>query len=346
MAEQQSTRRIVRLTLSVIILTVALIFGYPASLKSVQTPSHHVVRRQQPIVDFGPTNISSLSSRSIAVPFGHDNYHLNASLSSIPRLLRKRDPELFDYYVCKGGELWQRAQDAFDGQVPPGRVFTETDATRTGGWVTVDDSIDMTERWRRPFTDRLGGVPPKADVRKITKSQIVGFINDFGQQYSTQGFYSMNFIPSKNAIMALNVFSPKRELRGRADPVPEDQIPQYLPRLNRLSDMMWTVWASIQPEESRGGLRYIMHDDVTNDDTAEIMEDSLMKAGDSLRLPWPGKTYRMDTDEGKALLGTPNGLATAWLMIDRAAILGRRDPTITIWDCDIAFCMLWDMVPV
>lgn len=63
----------------------------------------------------------------------------------------------------------------------------------------------------------------------------------------------------------------------------------------------------------------------------------------------------MDGEEGKALLGTPNGLATAWLLYDRYGQLERMAPRVTSWTdvrrlelCDFVFkdvswYMLWEL---
>jgi hypothetical protein len=39
---------------------------------------------------------------------------------------------------------------------------------------------------------------------------------------------------------------------------------------------------------------------------------------------WPGVTFDIESEEGKAILGTPNGAGTAWLLIQRKRELGRR----------------------
>lgn len=56
---------------------------------------------------------------------------------------------------------------------------------------------------------------------------------------------------------------------------------------------------------------------IINEDTLSIMAHiggPEYEATESL--PFPGVDFGMDTDEGKALLGTPNGVGIAWLMIN------------------------------
>lgn len=42
-------------------------------------------------------------------------------------------------------------------------------------------------------------------------------------------------------------------------------------------------------------------------------------------MTFPGLEFGVDTEEGEALLGTPNGMGTAWLLYDRSRELGRRN---------------------
>lgn len=61
---------------------------------------------------------------------------------------------------------------------------------------------------------------------------------------------------------------------------------------------------------------------------------------------FPGLDFGMDSDEGRALLGTPNGIGAARLLIDRASELGRRDVRIYIFEPEEEYpCMLVDMRP-
>jgi hypothetical protein len=47
---------------------------------------------------------------------------------------------------------------------------------------------------------------------------------------------------------------------------------------------------------------------------------------------WPGTTFDMECEEGRAILGTPNGAGTAWLLIQHKKQLGdRRIEKVTIF---------------
>lgn len=76
-----------------------------------------------------------------------------------------------------------------------------------------------------------------------------------------------------------------------------------------------------------------------------IIDEADKEASD---LPFPGLAYGMDSPQGRALLGTPNGIGAARLLIDRAATLGRREIRIHIFwpDGNANYpCMLIDMAP-
>lgn len=90
------------------------------------------------------------------------------------------------------------------------------------------------------------------------------------------------------------------------------------------------------------------HHFIGNPDTVGII-DRLLQATfdtDSPNVPWPGASFDIETEAAKALLATPNGVGVAYLMMDRAAALGRRRPRVNVWNGNGFRSMLWDMVPV
>ncbi|KAL9011837.1 MAG: hypothetical protein Q9173_003353 [Seirophora scorigena] len=56
------------------------------------------------------------------------------------------------------------------------------------------------------------------------------------------------------------------------------------------------------------------------------------KHGGANSKPFPGLEFGMDTEEGRALLGTPTGVGVAWLLIERWKELGRRIPRVRIFN--------------
>ena len=68
-----------------------------------------------------------------------------------------------------------------------------------------------------------------------------------------------------------------------------------------------------------------------NPDSVAIMHEIFINVRGNSVVLWPGVSFEMNTDEGKALLGTPNGFGTAWLLLNRYRQLGKRWPRVTIW---------------
>lgn len=51
-----------------------------------------------------------------------------------------------------------------------------------------------------------------------------------------------------------------------------------------------------------------------------------------------------EEDEGKALLGMPNGVGTAYFYMDHFRAMGKRRITVDVWSCSEEFpCMMWNL---
>ncbi|KAL8924705.1 MAG: hypothetical protein Q9208_003895 [Pyrenodesmia sp. 3 TL-2023] len=125
-------------------------------------------------------------------------------------------------------------------------------------------------------------------------------------------------------------------------------IDKSIPPLNRQSDAMWAVWKTVSATPN--SLRYICRDGVVNPDTKSIMNEVFRRTSPTQKpVTWPGLTFGIETEEAQALLGTPNGLAVAFMLMDRAKELGRRRLSVTIAATDPelgqGYRMLWDMAP-
>lgn len=56
--------------------------------------------------------------------------------------------------------------------------------------------------------------------------------------------------------------------------------------------------------------------------------------------------FGIDSDEGRALFATPNGIAVAWILINHQGALGSRVPRVSIFRVGGLNCMIWEMIPV
>jgi len=91
-----------------------------------------------------------------------------------------------------------------------------------------------------------------------------------------------------------------------------------LPRLRKLSDVFWGYWIRDNPNVSN--LRYLWMMDVENVDTQKIVTQALHNVGKEIE-KWPGVTFDMTTDEGKAILGKKNARPCSGLAANPAQLL-------------------------
>ncbi|KAL8719156.1 MAG: hypothetical protein Q9181_008094, partial [Wetmoreana brouardii] len=124
--------------------------------------------------------------------------------------------------------------------------------------------------------------------------------------------------------------TPQARLTNSSTTTPASPAPKSQP----------TIWNDLNGHNIQNvrKLRFIGRSNIANPDTRYIMRAIFFSARRHKLVPWPGLRYTMRDEEGQALLTTPNGVATAWLLMDHGSILGVRDLAVTIWT--------WSEVPV
>lgn len=138
-----------------------------------------------------------------------------------------------------------------------------------------------------------------------------------GMKYpATDVKYELAVSPAGGIVVLFNIFSPALVwAKGAKDIVP----------LHRFSDIVWLIWAQechdakIDP----GSLRYVLHVNVNNAQTLDTIE--AVTRVEPFSLPgYPGHSFAADTEAVKAFVGTPNGLGTAYLVINHRKQFGPR----------------------
>ncbi|KAH6644834.1 hypothetical protein C7974DRAFT_420258 [Boeremia exigua] len=97
--------------------------------------------------------------------------------------------------------------------------------------------------------------------------------------------------------------------------------PAKLPRLRAFSDILWAYWARANPDVTN--IRFFFMLGISNDETNQLIARCLHNAGKELS-EWPGVEFGADTEEGHALIGSPNGAAFAYFLLQRKGVLGRK----------------------
>ncbi|KAH8430879.1 Mitochondrial import inner membrane translocase subunit tim8 [Aspergillus melleus] len=112
------------------------------------------------------------------------------------------------------------------------------------------------------------------------------------------------------------------------------------PPLYKMSGVYFLEWQR-QATENKNikKLRYFFRYHIKNEDTLTIIQK--ITNGFTALTEWPGTEFVIhkktkgqvqDTDEGKALLRTPNGVGVAYFLLTNKRVLGKRIPdTVRIW---------------
>lgn len=102
-----------------------------------------------------------------------------------------------------------------------------------------------------------------------------------------------------------------------------------VPALQSLSDLLWGGWyRGSQPDTSNNknvkNLKYLISLSVTNAESLSIIQRVLQSKNKATPSLWPGDKFDMTTDEGKALLGSPNGKRFGYLLTQRKDDVGIK----------------------
>ena len=123
-------------------------------------------------------------------------------------------------------------------------------------------------------------------------------------------------------ILAWWKYSPFSQASEQKPPLdPSDPLPD----LKRWSDVAYMVWAAECKKKGQpiSNLQHIFSSPFENAESQGI----IARAMETTMEPplWSSrKEYSMDTDEGKAILGSPNGRGVTLLLIQHKAQLGER----------------------
>ncbi|CAO1601171.1 hypothetical protein XANCAGTX0491_004835 [Xanthoria calcicola] len=318
--------------------------------------------KRQPLAK--TTNTSPLGSSSAAVAarvLGVHDDQFNLSATDLSHVLTKRERTLtFNAAWCTGYQLnYKVIQEALAGTRAPAKDYGEDDIKN--GWSkeplfrSIPAGFDEAFKaiGKNVFPDIGERVPTFQETVGINLVQDIPFLNSAGKKQdpipprnNLQAHYECFYIPKWHAIISTDSRSPKYMLPAlQKNP---SALAKRIPPLNRQSDVLWAVWKSTTPFPA--DLRYIGRDIITNDDTRGVMNDIFAQGPTGKPLLWPGVSFDIDTKEGQALLGTPNGLATAYILADRAAAMGRRSISVRIWAAETeplnqGYRMLFDMAP-
>ncbi|KAL9019871.1 MAG: hypothetical protein Q9180_008669, partial [Flavoplaca navasiana] len=168
--------------------------------------------------------------------------------------------------------------------------------------------------------------------------------DNFGNNHwqATKSEYRAYYLPFHGTILITTAYGPTYWVKKRG--VPDNEIQQHIPKLHQLSDAVWEVWKAVTDQPQT--LRFLARDGIRNRITIPLLDYLFKRDRNSLEVPWDRRlTFGLDSDEGKALLATPHGIAVAWLLIHHHEKLGSRDPRVSIFQVEGHRCMIWELIP-
>lgn len=117
-----------------------------------------------------------------------------------------------------------------------------------------------------------------------------------------------------------------------------------IPGLKFWSDVAFLQWQSRASEDSE--LKYVLRYDVLNLKTGFVVE-AINVANGADTMPWPGVDYDAGSDQGRALLGTPNGSSVAYMLVQHKRRLGHKTvEKITVFRQHKKLMLLFHVVDV
>ncbi|KAL8864820.1 MAG: hypothetical protein Q9174_007208, partial [Haloplaca sp. 1 TL-2023] len=292
---------------------------------------------------------TSSTTKTIPLPFGTSSFTANFTThTSHPK---RALPDQFRGLVCKGTRYADGVTAAIAGNGPAAPVFPtpggDTGYALNNGWQYDDDFPDneLPSRWTPVFEMMPQGYPPEGEPLYVELNQQADFVNVNGEEQDRiRGNYHAFYIVSNTAILITYSQSPVQFVTTELD-IPASEVDAVVPPLHRLSDAIWLIYGDLD-EDGAGALRFIMRDNINNDVTSPLLEHIFRTRRGTLDVPWENRlTFDLDSDEGKALFGSPNGVAVAWVLIHRVQELGRRMPRVSIFRAEGKNCMVWDLVP-
>ncbi|KAF2828230.1 hypothetical protein CC86DRAFT_439187 [Ophiobolus disseminans] len=182
-----------------------------------------------------------------------------------------------------------------------------------------DNMCYKTEHWDRSRTGTDGRqLPP-----------VLQWYDNGGKQFKATGSeheFAMNTVGG--AIIGLYLDSPKSAASRNWYGNKKDPEIAQLPHLHALSDILWAFWN--RDNSNVKNIKYFFMLGISNEETNQIVASCLHKAGKTLS-EWPGASFMTNTEEGHALLGSPNGGVFAYFLLQHKAELGHKTITkITI----------------
>ncbi|CAA9962859.1 hypothetical protein PTMSG1_06227 [Pyrenophora teres f. maculata] len=105
-----------------------------------------------------------------------------------------------------------------------------------------------------------------------------------------------------------------------------EEVSIEMPLLRHWSDIAFLQYLSTfpSPPPQPLPLKYIFRLTIMNATTCEVLKSVIAKQGVEEYSLWPGLTFDIESEEGRAILGSPNGAGVAWMLLQHKTQLGEK----------------------
>ncbi|KAL9581881.1 MAG: hypothetical protein Q9212_003628 [Teloschistes hypoglaucus] len=305
--------------------------------------------------------LASAVLANVPSTFGrHDGFYFNPVTT---RANYTSDEELH-----KRDLTWQQAID--DGQAILAQLVAGGQQSR---WSTVQQLKDNgwtisanTEEYSKYYYGKKDGPYDSLHIEQSAGSRIVAEQNiPFKNCHSdnvkeTGGKYDNVYNVVGKTIVGTYNYSPVLYASRTQEIVQHKKVTDlapYIPDVYKLSDVQFIVWADQcrQQGAQPNVLRYIFKHDVVTFSTKNIMRiaaglepelEEKQGQGEDLSAAWPGLQFSPDSQQFKALMGTPHGKGVAYLILQhRNEMPTKNIESITVFttsndlDYDLLFTL-------
>ncbi|KAK3712625.1 hypothetical protein LTR37_009068 [Vermiconidia calcicola] len=288
--------------------------------------------------------VSATSSIDSKYDSGYDTTTSSSNASSplSPRLRARALPTAeevkadWEASLRKGCELYQLLQ----AETAAASKWTDWDDLKAYGYQRTEnfqtlENPDIAAAVYRPVSAGGCGAPqesgpPQCEVKwdhfsdsTVTYTHKEGEEGEEEKVYEkTFAYFHNNYYPDQGIIVAADNYGPVQRLKQVGKTLEGEILP-----LRQWSDIAFLEWQHLTSAgEQRKGISFVIQSNVVNMRTKNVIFKALEDEGLSPIPPaFPsGKEYSMDSKQGKAILGTPNGGGVAWFLIQHKAELGHK----------------------
>jgi hypothetical protein len=157
-----------------------------------------------------------------------------------------------------------------------------------------------------------GKMPAKADQR----------YDVCGKEYRvTNAEHTIDVNAEAGAVYAMQLSSAAKAARRLWKRAP---LTEELPAIRSVSDIAWAFWNRAHGTQGLDNIKYLFVVMIINKETNQHVKRALGTLSSPRDEPdgWPGHDFNMDTNEGKALLGSPVGRWAGYFLIQHKRQLG------------------------